>query len=127
MVLYLKSNQILITHKNLRHYHNHSIGETLTIGNTAGLMMIRRNLFNSVGGFNESYISCFEDVELNLTLLTKGLKNITCGNLVAYHYESQTRKDDEDNDKKLTIDYKDRLIVFISNNLNKLKKHIISI
>ena len=127
MVLYFKSNQVLITHKNLRHYHNHSIGETLTIGNTAGLMMIRRNLFNSVGGFNESYISCFEDVELNLTLLTKGLKNITCGNLVAYHYESQTRKDDEDNDKKLTIDYKDRLMVFISNNLDKLKKHITSI
>ena len=66
-------------------------------------------------------------MELNLTLLTKGLKNITCGNLVAYHYESQTRKDDEDNDKKLTIDYKDRLMVFISNNLDKLKKHITSI
>ncbi|MDB9801306.1 hypothetical protein OAB94_02895, partial [Flavobacteriaceae bacterium] len=63
----------------------------------------------------------------NLTLLTKGLKNITCGNLVAYHYESQTRNDDENDVEKSKNDYKDRLIVFISNNLNKLKKHIISI
>jgi len=127
IVLYLKSNRILISHKNLRHYHNHSIDETVTVGNTGGLMMIKRTLFNSIGGFNESYQSCLEDVELNLTLLTKGLKNITCGNLVAYHYESQTRNDDENDVEKSKNDYKDRLIVFISNNLNKLKKHIISI
>lgn len=127
IVLYLKSNRILISHKNLRHYHNHSIDETVTVGNTGGLMMIKRTLFNSIGGFNESYQSCLEDVELNLTLLTKGLKNITCGNLVAYHYESQTRNDDKNDVEKSKNDYKDRLIVFISNNLNKLKKHIISI
>lgn len=127
MILYFKSNQILISHRNLRHYHNHSIGETLTVGNTGGLMMIKRKLFNSIGGFNESYQSCLEDVELNLTLLTKGFKNVTCGNLVAYHYESQTRNDDVNDNKKSQSDYKDRLIIFISNNLHKLKKHIITI
>jgi GT2 family glycosyltransferase len=127
MALYLKDNKILITHKNLRHYHNHSINEVETIGNTGGLMMIRQRVFNSIGGFNESYESHLEDVELNLTLLTKGLKNITCSNLVSYHYESQTRGEGIESSEESIRDYKDRLIVFISNNLHKLKKHIISI
>ena len=127
MVLYLKDNKLLITHKNLRHYHNHSVTEVETIGNTGGLMMIRQRVFNSIGGFNESYESHLEDVELNLTLITKGLKNITCSNLVSYHYESQTRGEGVESSEEAIRDYKDRLIVFISNNLHKLKKHIISI
>ena len=127
MALYLKDNKLLITHKNLRHYHNHSVTEVETIGNTGGLMMIRQRVFNSIGGFNESYESHLEDVELNLTLLTKGLKNITCSNLVSYHYESQTRGEGVETGEEAIRDYKDRLIVFISNNLHKLKKHIISI
>jgi len=115
---------IIPTHKNFKNYYKYSISENESIGNTGGLMMIRTNLFKSTGGFNEGYISCFEDVELNLTLLIKGFKNITCGSLVAYHYESQTRKNDSDDLKKSSVDYNERLIKFISENLNKLKPHL---
>lgn len=127
ILLYLKDGKVMITHKNLKNYYKYSISENESIGNTGGLMMIRTNLFKSVGGFNEEYITCFEDVELNLTLLIKGFKNITCGNLVAYHYESQTRKNDSDDLKKLNVDYSERLIKFISNNLSKLRSHFIII
>ena len=38
------------------------------IGNTGGLMLIRKDTFLKFGMFNENYISCLEDVELNLKL-----------------------------------------------------------
>jgi GT2 family glycosyltransferase len=87
-------------------------------------MMIRKRIFEKCGMFNENYISCFEDVEFNLKCEIMGLKNFISGKSVAYHYESQTRNNDEEKDKKMTSDFVERLEPFIRQNFTKLKNII---
>jgi GT2 family glycosyltransferase len=84
--------------------------------------MIKNKIFNKLNMFNEGYIECFEDVELNFKCVLDGLKNITCGNLVAYHYESVTRNMDEDHRKRMSRDYLEMLLPFVNLNFNKLKE-----
>jgi len=88
------------------------------------LMMIRKNIFETLGMFNENYISCLEDVELNLKCLLVGLENICDSNSVAYHYESQTRNLDEQKNKKFEFDYTNNFIRFYNDNKSKLDKII---
>ena len=118
-----KKNRLLLTHENFLSYFNYKKEIKEVVGSTAALMMVRKNVFNICGGFNEIYSSCFEDVELNLKCLINGLKNYYDGNLTAYHYESTTRNLDDDKNKKMYDDY---LIIekFVMSNLDKLKKHL---
>jgi hypothetical protein len=74
--------------------------------------------------FNETYNSCFEDVELNVLLKTKGLKNYTDSSLVSYHKESKTRTIDKELNDIMT-DYMGTLNNFLINNLDKIKKDIL--
>lgn len=115
-----KENNLHLTHKNIRAYYNYQNSTHNVFGNTGGLMMIKKEIFEKCGHFNEEYINCFEDVELNAKCMLMGLNNFNDGSLVAYHYESQSRNDDQDNLKKESIDFKERLNPFIRENLNKL-------
>lgn len=123
IVFYDSKNNIQITHKNLFSYYNYNTGLENTIGNTAALLMIRKSTFEKIGKFNESYINCFEDVELNLKTIIFGYKNYTTNRAVAYHLESKTRKEVENN--KNTLIDANKIRKFISENLNKLKKDIL--
>ena len=118
------NNNIVLGHLNFQSYYNHKICPQQVIGNTGGLLMIRKTLFDKVGMFNENYISCLEDVELNLKCKMLGLENICDSSLVAYHYESQTRNNDSEKNKKFNFDYSNNLLPFISNNFEKLKNII---
>jgi GT2 family glycosyltransferase len=113
--------KLLLSHKNLKSYYNFTNSKTKVIGNTAGLLMIRRNVFDKIGGFNENYRICFEDVELSLQCIVNGFDNIYDGTLVAYHYESQTRKNDQKEILIMKEDYDNLLVKFILNNKEKLK------
>ena len=75
----------------------------LPLGNTGAFLMVDKNKFNEVGGFNESYKICFEDVELNFMLWLKGYTNKTSTNSMCYHLESVTRgsKIDKNDLKKI--------------------------
>ena len=115
-------NNIIPTHSNLGSYYLYTNGIKETYGNTAALMMIRKKLFLKLGGYNEKYTTCFEDVELNLSCLTSGFKNYYDGSLVAYHYESKTRGKNAENSKKETFDYLETLTPFILKNYNKIFK-----
>lgn len=119
-----EKNVIGVTHNNLGSYYGNSTTKKNMIGSTGALLMIRKSLFEKCGYFNENYISCFEDVELNLKSDLLGCNNIYDGNLVAYHYESSTRNEDEDNIKKLMMDYNNNLLPFINSNLTSLMPKI---
>ena len=97
------------------------------IGNTAALMMIRKKVFEKCGMFNEEYQSCFEDVELNVKCVLSGYKNYYSGNIVSYHFESQTRNDDKNKMDKLISDYNNNLIKIIYSNLTRLGNYIMEI
>ena len=84
-------------------------------------MMIRKNLFESCGFFNESYQTCFEDVVLNAKCIIKGYINYCDSSSVSYHLESQTRKKDTEKSEKEIVDYKELLYPFMINHVKELK------
>jgi len=120
-----KNNQIQISHANIGSYYNFIKDTTEVIGNTAALMMIRKNTFNKLGMYNETYTNCFEDAELNFECITLGFKNYIAGKSVAYHYESQTRKDNPETRNETIYDFQKTLLSYIYNNIKKLSQHII--
>jgi GT2 family glycosyltransferase len=127
MVYNTKNSKLDVSHVNLTNYYNFKTNLNETFGNTGGLLMIRKSLFEKLGLFNENYISCFEDVELNCSSLSMGFKNFTNSECVAYHYESQTRDDDSEKLKKLHYDFSKNLLPFINNNWSKLNNKILKI
>jgi GT2 family glycosyltransferase len=118
-----KQSKLHVSHKGLQSYFNFTPALNEVLGSTAALLMIRKNVFNNVGTFNESYVNCFEDVELNLQCLINGYLNYCDSNLVAYHYESVTRKDENKID--MSKDYFNSLVPFVSKNFEKVSKYIV--
>jgi GT2 family glycosyltransferase len=110
-----------VSHMGLKSYYNYKNGIKEVIGSTAALLMIRKNVFEKVGLFNENYNECFEDVELNLTCHINGYKNFYVGNAVAYHYESQTRNVDSEKNNRVKNDYTQLLTPFINKHIEKIK------
>lgn len=58
---------------------------------TAAVMMIRKNVFEHVGGFNEDLAVCYNDVDMCLRLREKGYLIIYTPYAELYHYESLSR------------------------------------
>lgn len=119
-----QNTEVALTHRNLTAYYNFSRTQTKVIGNTGGLLMIRKKLFDTIGGFNENYRVCFEDVELNFECIARGFENIHDGNLVAYHYESQTRKNDPEEIRMMVEDMKNILLHFTLKHIQKLNPYL---
>lgn len=119
-----REKRFKVSHLGLKSYYNHSTSTKEVIGSTAALLMIKKIVFLECGGFNESYTTCFEDVELNFECIIKGYKNYCNSNLVSYHYESQTRKETDNMNKKMSDDYRKSLLPFIIKNYSKLKTRI---
>lgn len=106
-----------ISHYGLRSYYTyHDCLKRDVFGNTAAFMMINKQLFNDIGGFDTSYRECFEDVQLNVECINRGRDNIFVGEAVCYHLESQTRNKSEDKLKRESEDYVKKLIPFILKN-----------
>jgi GT2 family glycosyltransferase len=58
---------------------------------TAACMMVRRELFDSVGGFDESFSIAYNDVDLCLRLREGGYDNVYLPHVELMHYESRSR------------------------------------
>jgi GT2 family glycosyltransferase len=58
---------------------------------TAACMMVRREVFEAVGGFDESFAVAFNDVDFCLRLREAGFRNLYVPNAVLYHFESKSR------------------------------------
>jgi len=108
--------RIMLTHKGLKSYYSYHSDNQKIFGNTGAFLLIKKELFQTIGGFNTNYRECFEDVELNIQCLNHNKENIFCGEAVCYHYESQTRNKDEKKARREYEDYSRMLIPFIINN-----------
>ncbi len=72
---------------------------------TAACLMMSKARFFLVGGFNELFRNHYEDVDLNMKLRTKGLRNIYAASTRLIHHESKTRGQNYDfNDRILLLD-----------------------
>lgn len=71
---------------------NRAISPYIVPGVTGAFLMMRTADFKKIGGFDERFKHCFEDVVLCKRVRDLGMQ-IVCNNSVeATHYESQTRK-----------------------------------
>lgn len=71
---------------------NRAILPYIVLGVTGAFLMMRTADFKKIGGFDEHFKHCFEDVVLCKRIRDLGMQ-IVCNNVVeATHYESQTRK-----------------------------------
>ena len=131
MLLWLKKDwltergltRIEISHYNLRQPYKHSYeGIAPVVGNTGAFLLVEKDLFLKVGGFNPTYIECFEDAELNFSILLDGRVNLFVSDAVAYHYESKTRNKSDEKLERLQKDYLERLFPFIGYALGDKKK-----
>lgn len=123
IMLFIDSNTMILDHYGKESYYNYHRTETDVFGNTAALMMINKNLFESYGGYNEEYIECFEDVELNIRCIMSNRRNIFVPNAVAYHKESLSRSKNENRVKNENTDFTNRVEKLIIKNFEKLKTY----
>lgn len=123
IMFYIDKQRLNVTHHSLMNYYNYNTTIKNEVGSTGALLGVRKLTFVRAGMFNENYRNCFEDVELNVQLLSMGYQNLYDGTLVAYHYESQTRNENEDNLKTLMLDYQNTLFPFLKKNFDYIKKY----
>ncbi len=62
---------------------------------TAACMMVKKSLYEKVGGFDERFIVAFNDVDFCLRLRASGYRNIYIPYAMLYHYESHSRGGDK--------------------------------
>ena len=70
---------------------------------TAACLMIRKEVFEEVNGFDKNYPRAFGDVDLCLNVLQKGYLNVWTPYAELYHYESKTRGKYDKEEKKRTL------------------------
>ena len=58
---------------------------------TAACLMIKKDKFNEVKGFDEKLKVALNDVDLNLKILDRGYYNVCLSNVEMLHYESKSR------------------------------------
>jgi len=67
---------------------------------TAACVMIRKEIFDEVNGFDEHYALAYGDVDLCLKMRGKGLVNVWTPFSELYHFESKTRGYDDSPEKR---------------------------
>lgn len=86
--------------------------------NNASCVLIRKDLFERVGGFPEIYVEDYSDVELGLKCVIEGYSNYCLGYAKAIHYGQQSRGKYDSMRALMHWDYKQNLMPFME--LNKL-------
>jgi hypothetical protein len=120
-----KENQIGLSHKGIRTYYNVAFNKKSDVlGSTGAFLMIKKVLFDGIGGFNEGTKECFEDVLLNLDCIIRNYKNIYLGEAVCYHYESITRVKNPDKVENEKKDMVEHVLPKFTKNYAKLKNYI---
>ncbi len=76
-------------------FTNHDDNDTIPVaGVTGGCLLVKKSVFEDIGGFDDRYEYGYEDVDLNLKALRKGYKNYYCPSAVLFYHESGTRQNE---------------------------------
>jgi GT2 family glycosyltransferase len=77
-----------ISHQGIKSCYGYQNGVVKNIlGSSKDFLLISREVFAKVGGFNTSYEEGLEDCELNLRCILQGKVNFLAGDAVCYHLE----------------------------------------
>lgn len=92
------------------HYYGRNRGHHNMLAVTGACLMIRKELFYTVGGFADSLAVAFNDVDLCYSLYEAGYYNVVLNDMALYHHESLSRgKDEEPAKQKRLLNERDRL------------------
>jgi|GEM_PF-658736 len=94
------------------------------LGNTGAFMFTPYRIFKEMGMFNERYMEIYQDVEYNLSCVVSGYTNLIAGNLVAYHYESQTRNLDTNKELNSNKDRNNVFFPYLIKNHRSFRKYL---
>ncbi|MBQ9122883.1 MAG: glycosyltransferase family 2 protein [Lachnospiraceae bacterium] len=82
-----------------QYFHRNKLNqETLAV--TGACLMVRRQLFEEVEGFDENLAVTFNDIDLCYKLYAKGYYNVCLNRFYLYHHESLSRGEDVSLEKK---------------------------
>lgn len=80
---------------------NRTVNNVLAV--TAAFLMVRKTVYDEVGGMNEDLRVAFNDVDLCFKIYEAGYYNTVLNNTWLYHAESVTRGRDTDRDKLMRL------------------------
>ena len=67
---------------------------------TAACLLVRRQVYEQIGGFDENLVVGYNDVDFCFSLYESGYYNVLCNGARLYHHESLSRGYDEGNARK---------------------------
>lgn len=70
------------------------------LGVTAACLMVKRSVYEEVGGLDEGLKVAYNDVDFCMKITKAGYRNVQCNGAVLLHHESLTRGFDGDSDEK---------------------------
>lgn len=74
------------------------------IGATAACLMVKRDVFESIGGFCEEIKVAYNDVDLCFKIFEAGYRQVVRNDVTIYHHESITRGRDDSGEKRKRLD-----------------------
>ncbi|MFN8062954.1 MAG: glycosyltransferase [Vicinamibacterales bacterium] len=84
-------------HKRPQHVYRHFRGESPYVGGTRELqavtgacLFVPRDLFETLGGFDEGYLNGWEDIDLCFRVRALGRRVVYCGSVWLFHLEGQS-------------------------------------
>jgi cellulose synthase/poly-beta-1,6-N-acetylglucosamine synthase-like glycosyltransferase len=96
------------------------------VSNTGAFCMIPYNLFIDIGGFNEKYTYCFEDVEFSMECIKRGKTNFYLDYVTCIHYEKVAKMNMLDMDQEQireNFDFVNTLQPYMNDNMKMIKKY----
>jgi GT2 family glycosyltransferase len=81
-------------------YHGHNDVNYNMIAVTGACLMVRRELFDSIGGFDETFPVAYNDVEFCFRIYKSEFYNVVRNDAVLIHHESLSRGSDTSPEKK---------------------------
>ena len=79
---------------------------------TGACLLVKKEIFNEVNGFNENLAVAYNDVDLCFKLYEKGYYNVLRNDVTAYHHESFSRGIDTLSEDKLSRLNKERELLY---------------
>lgn len=105
------AHKLQIGFNKLQHYHGWSHAAVNTAGVTGACLLMRKDVYEQVGGWNEELEVAFNDVELCFHILDLGYQNVCCNQMHLLHHESISRGSDAGK-KKLNRLHRERDILY---------------
>lgn len=98
------AHKLQFAHDKEDHYFGQNRGVHDMLGVTGACLLVKKTIFEKVGGFDETLAVAFNDVDLCYKIYEAGYYNVVRNDLFLFHHESLSRgKDGESEEKQLRL------------------------